>query len=299
MNVRGSNAVRVNPRPTLEQSEFPFTDHDYRRIATIIHADAGIDLGTEKSALVYSRLVKRLRALNLESFDDYCDLVEANAGRDERLEMLSALTTNVTHFFREQHHFDHLRQQVLPSLIVSARAGGKLRIWSAGCSTGQEPYSIALSLLSLEPQAHRLDIKILASDIDPRVVEAGRGGVYPEDALAGVPPDLRHRYFARGAGAERQSWRVGDDLRALVSFRVLNLNADWPMRGQFAVIFCRNVVIYFDEQVQRSLWCKFATKLAPAGWLYIGHSERVAGPASDRLRGAGTTTYQLGSAGRA
>src|SRR5271166_2876274 len=131
MNVRGSNAVRVNPRPTLEQSEFSFTDHDYRRIATMIHADAGIDLGTEKSALVYSRLVKRLRALNLESFDDYCDLVEANAGRDERLEMLSALTTNVTHFFREQHHFDHLRQQVLPSLIVSARTGGKFRIWSA------------------------------------------------------------------------------------------------------------------------------------------------------------------------
>jgi chemotaxis protein methyltransferase CheR len=198
-------------------------------------------------------------------------------------------------FFRERRHFEHLRQQVLPPLIASARAGGKLRIWSAGCSTGQEPYSIALSLLSLEPQAHRLDVKILATDIDPRVIEAGRGGVYPEAALTEVPPDLRQRYFARGAGAERQSWGVADEMRALVSFRVLNLNADWPMQGQFAVIFCQNVVIYFDEQVQRSLWSKFATKLAPGGWLYIGHSERVSGPASVHLRGAGTTTYQLDS----
>jgi chemotaxis protein methyltransferase CheR len=295
MKVRANVAVRGLPRPSVEQSEYAFTDRDYRRIAAMIRADAGIDLREEKSALVYSRLVKRLRALRLKSFEDYCNLVEANTGGDERVEMLSALTTNVTNFFRERHHFEHLRQDVLPPLIASARAGGRLRIWSAGCSTGQEPYSIALSLLSLEPQVHRLDVKILATDIDPRVVEAGRGGVYSEAALAEVSPALRQRYFTRGVGAERESFSVADQMRALVAFRVLNLNADWPMGGQFAVIFCRNVVIYFDEQVQRSLWSKFATKLAPGGWLYIGHSERVSGPAGDRLRAAGTTTYQLSS----
>jgi chemotaxis protein methyltransferase CheR len=293
MNDPVALALRASLGAVVAQREFAFSDQDYRRIKTMIYADAGIDLAESKSALVYSRLAKRLRALNLESFRDYCDLVETQEGQEERLEMLSALTTNVTRFFRERQHFDHLEREVLPSLLAQARAGGRIRIWSAGCSTGQEPYSIALSLVSLEPQAHRFDVRILATDIDPRVVAAGREGVYPEADLADVPADLRRRYFARAAGAERQSWRVADEARTLVSFRTLNLNAQWPMRGLFHVIFCRNVVIYFDDQTQRSLWDKFGSKLAPAGWLYIGHSERVTGPAASGLRSAGVTTYQL------
>ena len=271
--------------------EFAFTAQDYRRIAALMHSDAGIDLGESKAELVYSRLAKRVRALNLGSVREYCDLVESDGGRAERLEMLSALTTNVTRFYRERPHFDHLERQVLPSLIEVAHRGGKVRIWSAGCSTGQEPYSIALSLLTLEPQAHRLDVKVLATDIDPRVVACGREGVYPDGALADVPKALRARYF-HADRATADAYRVDDDAKKLVTFRTLNLHGDWPMHGAFQVIFCRNVVIYFDEQGQRTLWSRFVEKLAPEGWLYVGHSERVAGPAIALLRGAGVTTYQ-------
>ncbi len=272
--------------------EFAFTAQDYRRIAALIHADAGIDLRESKAELVYSRLAKRVRALNLDSFRDYCDLVEGPDSRGERLEMLSALTTNVTRFFRERPHFDHLERQVLPSLIALARKGEKVRIWSAGCSTGQEPYSVALSLLSLEPQAALLDVKVLATDIDPRVIATGREGVYPDGALEDVPASLRARYFSPDA-ATPHSYRIADEPKKIVSFRTLNLNGEWPMQGLFHVIFCRNVVIYFDERGQRNLWSRFASKLADGGWLYVGHSERVAGPASACLRSAGLTTYQL------
>ncbi len=284
-------AASSAPQAVVGGREFAFTTQDYRRIAALMYSDAGIDLREAKSELVYSRLAKRLRTLNLRSFHEYCDIVESPDSSDERLEMLSALTTNVTQFFRERPHFDHLERHVLPSLIGQARKGGKVRIWSAGCSTGQEPYSIALSVLALEPQAHALDIKILATDIDPRVLASGRDGVYPEGALTDVPKGLRARYFAVDP-AQRGSYRIADETRKVVSFRTLNLHGDWPMRGCFQVIFCRNVVIYFDEQGQRSLWSRFTSKLGQDGWLYVGHSERVVGPASARLRSAGVTIYQ-------
>lgn len=280
-------------REPLVPGEYKLTAGDFREISGMLYADAGIYLPELKATLVYSRLVKRLRKLNLASFQDYCELIGGPGGADERLEMLSALTTNVTRFFREPHHFEHLRSHVLPSLLETARQGGKARIWSAACSTGQEPYSIALTLLSLEPNAAALDIKILATDIDPRVVAEARRGIYVDAALADVPPALRKRFFASVAGRDRQEWEVADELRRLVSFRTLNLNADWPMPGSFRAIFCRNVVIYFDEPTQQAVWSKFASKLEPGGWLYIGHSERVTGPASSRFASEGVTAYRL------
>ncbi len=285
--------VENQARAPLIPGEFKMTDRDFREIAAMLHADAGIYLHESKSTLVYSRLVKRLRKLNLDSFHDYCALVGAPQGADERLEMLSALTTNVTRFFREPHHFDHLRTHVLPSLLDTARRGGRARIWSAACSSGQEPYSIALTLLSLEPGAAALDVKILATDIDPRIVAEARRGVYVDAALTDIPPALRKRYFACAPGGDRQQWEVADELRRLVSFRTLNLNADWPMQGKFSAIFCRNVVIYFDEPTQQAVWSKFASKLEPAGWLYIGHSERVTGPAASQFASDGVTAYRL------
>ncbi len=275
------------------RGEFALTDRDFSEIAAMLYADAGIYLHESKANLVYSRLVKRLRKLNLDSFHDYCDLVGAPEGADERLEMLSALTTNVTRFFREPHHFDHLKTHVLPALLDTARRGGRARLWSAACSSGQEPYSIALTLLSLEPNAAALDIKILATDIDPRVVAEARRGAYLEAALADVPPALRKRYFACAPDRDRQEWQVADELRRLVSFRTLNLNAEWPMQGKFRAIFCRNVVIYFDEPTQQRVWNKFASKVEPDGWLYIGHSERVTGPATSRFVNEGVTAYRL------
>lgn len=275
--------------PPLEAAEMAYTADDFRAIAAMAQADAGIHLPSSKASLVYSRLAKRLRALHLSSFRDYCALVGSHEGAAERVEMLCALTTNVTRFFRERHHFEHLERDVLPALVERARAGGKARLWSAACSTGQEAYSIALSILAVEPQAARLDIKVLATDIDPHVIAEARAGVYRESALVDVPADMRARRFPpRGDDFEADA-----DLRALVAFRVLNLNGPWPMRGQFDAIFCRNVAIYFDEPTQHALWARFATRMARGGWLYIGHSERVAGPAAAELAPGGVTAYRL------
>ncbi len=276
-------------------TELAYTAGDFRAIAAMIQADAGIHLPASKASLVYSRLVKRLRALHLASFHEYCALLESPAGGAERVEMLCALTTNVTRFYRERHHFDHLEREVLPALLAKARAGAKVRLWSAACSTGQEAYSIALCVLAVDPQAARHDVKVLATDIDPHVVEEARAGVYSAAALSDVPPDLRARHFK----AQGDDCYADHDLRALVTCRVLNLNGPWPMRGAFDAIFCRNVAIYFDEPTQHALWGRFAGQMAPGGWLYIGHSERVNGAAGDLLAPCGVTTYRRTGASRA
>jgi chemotaxis protein methyltransferase CheR len=290
---RTNAATSGRVRESTLSGEFAMTDRDFKAIAAMLYLDAGIYLPDSKSTLVYSRLVKRLRTLGLASFRDYCDLVGSSGGRGERREMLSALTTNVTRFFREPHHFDHLRLHVLPPLLEQARRGGRVRLWSAACSTGQEPYSMALTVLGLEPNAGALDVRILASDIDARVVEQGRAGVYSDVALSEVPALSRERYFTPVGGEPRGAMKASDALRRLVVFRTLNLNAAWPMPGKFHAIFCRNVVIYFDEETQQAVWSKFADKLEAGGWLYIGHSERVTGPAATRFASEGVTAYRL------
>ncbi len=280
----------VAAKPLVE-GEFVFTEGDFRQIAAMVHGDAGIALPDAKATLVYSRLAKRLRALGLESFKDYCALVAGRDGVDERQRMLAALTTNVTRFFREPHHFDHLRQQLLPSLIGAARSGGKIRLWSAACSSGQEPYSMAMALLAAMPDAAQHDVRILATDIDPNVVAEAREGVYADNLLAGVPDEYRRRWTrpARGASGDVQ---MAEELGELITFRELNLIGDWPMKGGFQAIFCRNVAIYFDDPTQHRLWGRFAPLLKADGMLYIGHSERVAGPAIGCFDPAGITTYR-------
>ena len=276
----------------LVDGEFLFTAEDFKTIAQILHSHAGIALAEGKAALVYSRLAKRLRALGLRSFRDYCALIQDAKEVDERQAMMAALTTNVTRFFREPHHFDHLREQLMPKLAEHAKRGGRVRLWSAASSSGQEPYPMAIAVLAALPEAADLDVKILATDIDPNMIAEGRAGIYREDAVAPVPLDLRRRWFKK-AGEGR--WEVADELRELVSFRELNLIGDWPMKGRFDVIFCRNVVIYFDEPTQERIWSRFAPLLNPGGTLYIGHSERVTGPATQLFETTGLTTYALRS----
>ena len=278
-------------RDQLVEGEFAYTAEDFRTIATALHAAAGIALPESKATLVYSRLAKRLRALGLESFRDYCALVTGKDGMDERQKMIVALTTNVTRFFREPHHFDHLRDKVLPPLLSAARRGGQVRLWSAACSNGQEPYSIAITLLSLMPDAANFDVKILATDIDTQMLAEARAGVYPAQALEAVPAELRSRWFER----EGDAWRVGEPLRRLVTFNELNLIGAWPMRRQFQAIFCRNVLIYFEEETQAQVFSRFLPLLSPEGRLYIGHSERVCGPAAAQFETDGVTTYRLRS----
>ena len=273
----------------MVEGEFAFTEADFKRISAMVHGDAGISLPDAKATLVYSRLAKRLRALGLNSFKDYCALVAGSEGLDERQKMLAALTTNVTRFFREPHHFDHLRDKVLPPLLDAARRGGKVRIWSAACSSGQEPFSIAMTILSLMPEAADRDVKVLATDIDPNMVAEGRGGAYAPHLLEGIPDGYRKRWTVPAGGG---AVRMADEARALITFNELNLIGDWPMKGQFDAIFCRNVAIYFEDDTQARLWSRFAPLTQANGVLYIGHSERIQGPAVAAYRADGVTTYR-------
>ncbi|MAU98201.1 MAG: chemotaxis protein [Fulvimarina sp.] len=283
----------------LGNGEFPMTENDFATIARLLYEDAGIYLADTKATFVYSRLSKRLRTLGLQSFQDYCALVQGGGGASERMTMLASLTTNVTHFFREMHHFDYLRDVLLPPLLAEAKRGGRVRIWSAGCSIGHEPYSIAMTILQVLPNAAEYDIRILASDIDPNVVATGRAGIYAASALESVPTDLRRKWFRPSVGETRGSgpatemlYEVADPLRDLVAFRELNLNGEWPMRGQFDAIFCRNVTIYFDQPTREKVWKRFTERLLANGVLFIGHSERVTGPALEVVEFSGNTSYR-------
>jgi chemotaxis protein methyltransferase CheR len=271
--------------PQLVDGEYRFTARDFAAIRELLHADSGIHLPDSKATLVYSRLAKRLRKLGVASFADYCNLVARPEGAAERRQMLTALTTNVTRFYREPHHFDHLKQE-LARWAPAVRAGGRLRLWSAGCSTGQEPYSIAMTVLAALPDAARLDVRILATDIDPAVLETARAGRYSEAEIEPVPPEARRAFLNEEGGG----WTVSDALRELIVFNELNLmHPSWPIRGRFQAIFCRNVAIYFETAAQDRLWGRLTDALAADGRLYIGHSERVA---ETRLVSDGLTVYR-------
>jgi chemotaxis protein methyltransferase CheR len=285
--------MRRNQDEILANGEFPLTRRDLAEIAAMIYADAGIYLNETKASLVYSRLSKHIRQLGLRDFRSYCELVSSPQGAAERREMLSFLTTNFTRFFRENHHFEHLRDEVLPGMVARLKAGGRARIWSAACSDGQEPYSIALTVLSAMPNIADYDFRILATDIDPKILAAARLGAYDENALETVSPQLRKQYFQPVTVNGRQKWQVTDPVKRLITFNELNLLANWPFKGRFDVIFCRNVVIYFDEPTQMRIWSRFSDLMTDGGYLYIGHSERVSGEAKASFDNTGITTYKF------
>lgn len=267
---------------------------DFARLARLVRVEAGLSLPEGKAAHVRARLAPRLRALGLRSFAAYADMVEGagEAAAREREEMLSALTINVTRFFREPHHFETLRERVLPELAARARAGGRVRLWSAGCSTGEEAYSLALTVLDVLPEAPALDVRILATDLDRRVLATGSAGHYPAPAAAPIPAALRARHFRQVAREDGAGYAAGPALRALVSFRRLNLARSWPLRGRFDAILCRNVVIYFDEATERRVWSGLAERLVPGGWLFIGHSERIDTAELPLLASDGVSSYR-------
>lgn len=266
--------------------EFEMTDADFDRIRRMLKDRSGIDLGSGKRQLVYGRLTRRLRALKLRTFNDYLALVD-DADTDEARSFLNSLTTNVTELFREEHHFELLRERLIPE--VTALGNRKLRIWSAGCSVGDEPYSIALTLCAL-PELRNWDIKILATDIDSDVLAQGREGVYQLERIQKLTPAMRP-LFKRGIGAKAGQARAGDRLRELISFKQLNLLETWPMKGPFDVIFCRNVIIYFDPPTKEDLIRRFAGLLRPGGYLLLGHSESPAAGSSPLLEPAGRTAF--------
>lgn len=277
--------------PGAYRADIAFTNADFARIAAFAHREYGLHLQESKKDLVYSRLVKRLRKTGCPDFATYCDRLEGEDGAAERVELISALTTNVTHFFREEHHFTLLSDMILRPQSDRLRAGQRLRIWSAGCSAGQEPYSIAATVLDLLPEAARMNVRILATDIDPAILARARAAHYPAEEAKGVPDRLRAQMFDRPAAAAAPM-SVQARIRDLVHFAELNLMADWPVHGPFDAIFCRNVAIYFDKPTQARLWQRFAALLAPGGLLCIGHSERLSGPATALLDSVGITAYR-------
>lgn len=262
---------------------------EFSAIAAIMQSDARIHLSQAKTTLVHSRLSRRLREHGLANFRDYVRLVQSD--REERAAMVVALTTNHTHFFREAHHFDHFRATTMPWLQQRAR-GGPIRIWSAGCSSGEEVHTIAMCLLGESRQVpgwlRTADLKLLATDIAPHVVESTRSGVYSAATVEPVPTPYRDAWMRR-LGADYQ---MADEARSLITAKVLNLFDPWPMRQSYDVIFCRNVMIYFDDQAKAELEARFVDLLAPGGYLYIGHSERLIGPAAGRMQACGHTIYR-------
>lgn len=266
-----------------------FTAQDFERIAAFAYKEFGLSLQASKRDLVYSRLVKRLQALGLTSFDAYCDLLLGPEGRAEHDKVVSALTTNVTHFFREGHHFDLLRDSLIAPRLQELKSGARLRIWSAGCSAGMEPYSVAMTLFDCLPEVGQLNIKVLATDVDPAILSRARAACFSVEEVKPIPD--RMRVWAIQA-AETGQHVIAPKVAQLVRFVELNLMQDWPLRGPLDAIFCRNVAIYFDKPTQARLWQRFAGLLAPGGLLFIGHSERLSGPAEADFTSVGVTAYR-------
>jgi chemotaxis protein methyltransferase CheR len=265
------------------------SDADFVAVTGLIHRETGILITAAKKSMLVSRLSRRLRSLGLTCFSDYVALLHGPAGETERSALVSAVTTNVTGFFREPHHFRAL-SDVSRALVARARSGGRVRLWSAGCSTGQEAFSIAATLLSMEPDITRHDLRILATDIDPSVIETARAGIFDQKALGDKPPTQLLRYLRDGPGPGQVT--ISESLQDLVRFEELNLLQPWPFQGHFDVIFCRNVVIYFDVETRLTLWTRFAARMPEGGLLFIGHSERMDPRLEPFFAPAGVTQYR-------
>lgn len=277
-------------------TEYVLSDADFAAISSLINDAAGITLQPSKKTLVYSRLVKRLRATGVDNFTSYRKLLERD--QSELTQMVEALTTNTTSFFREPHHFQHLEGHLKTHVLPGARAGAPVRIWSAACSSGEEPYSTAFTVLSAFASVPAADVKILATDINASIVEKAKRGLYSAAAVERVPLAILKSHFDQTNDQPEPAFSIGKRVRELVHFRTLNLQGAWPMKNAFDVIFCRNVMIYFSQETQSQLWQRFANALKPGGILYIGHSERVGGPATTLLQNIGPTTYLRQTGGR-
>jgi chemotaxis protein methyltransferase CheR len=292
-NIRGAAVALVGSEPAAAEPlrEFAFSDADFRSLAQFAYEQAGIALSDSKRNLVYSRLSRRLRALGLTSFRQYREHLAANVSELESF--INAISTNLTKFFREAHHFDHFRTHVAVPFVQDAhgKVGRRLRVWSAGCSTGEEPYTIAVVLKREIRDIDHHDARILATDIDTEVLGKGARGEYPVNSIDEVPKTYREFFQPVGGDRASENVMVGRDIRSLVTFRRLNLMESWPFTGNFDAIFCRNVMIYFDGPTKTALVERFTQKLKPGGWLYIGHSESLIG-SHPGLRLIGRTTYR-------
>jgi chemotaxis protein methyltransferase CheR len=258
----------------VELSTTEVSSEDYEFIRNLVYEHSRIHLGPDKKALVSSRLAKRLRILRLPDYDSYTQLLRSSKGREELGNLVDVISTNHTHFFREIRHFEFLRDVVLPQW--RARGGGALRIWSAACSSGEEPYTLAIVIA--EALGWDVNWRIHATDISTRMLETARTGIYPSERLAHVPEEWQRRYFQRGVGKWEGNYRVKEELRKRIDYQHLNLlQRHYPFSTKFDVIFCRNVMIYFDRETQEALVQKISNHLIAGGYLMVGHSESLSG----------------------
>ncbi|MDJ0738223.1 MAG: protein-glutamate O-methyltransferase [Gammaproteobacteria bacterium] len=270
--------------------EYAFTRRDFDFLRRLSNQRTGIVVTDDKFDMFYSRLARRVRALGLPDFSAYCDYLEQPAHDGEINELVNALTTNLTSFFRENHHFDYLTSDVLPHYAQRNRATRRLRIWSAGCSTGEEPYSLAMVIDEHAAMLQGWEVVLLASDIDSNVLAQAQRGVYPMNRIEGLPRARLKRHFLRGRGGQLGKARVRDHLRSAVRFERINLMGELAVESQ-DIIFCRNVIIYFDKDTKKALLDKFADVLVDGGFLFVGHSESLH-QVSDRFELLGNTVYR-------
>jgi chemotaxis protein methyltransferase CheR len=274
----------------LQLRKFSFGEEDFAALRELVKTHTGIHLSEQKREMVYGRLSRRLRALGLDSFRAYRSLLE-RGDSDELVQFCNAITTNLTSFFREAHHFQYLREELLRTRAADAKASRRLRFWSAGCSSGEEPYSLAMTIHEALGDARRWDIKILATDLDTEVLARGQCGAYEEERVRGLPAQRLERFFRRDGSGTPASYTVTPELRELITFRELNLMHALPMKGPFDAIFCRNVVIYFDKDTQRELFARIARLQRPGDVLFLGHSESLY-RVSDEYTLVGKTIYR-------
>ncbi len=268
--------------------EFPFTQKDFAYLSKTIHERTGIVVSDDKFNMFYSRLSRRVRALRLRSFKDYCEVVRKDADGSETNELINAITTNLTAFFRENHHFEYLANTVIPEL-TKKNTDRKFKIWSAGCSTGEEPYSIAITLQESALLKY-WDVELQATDLDSNVVATASRGVYNMSRVEGMSKSRLKKWFYKGKGSQQGMVKVKSDINHMISFGKLNLMDDWRVEPQ-DVIFCRNVIIYFNKETKTRLVEKYANSLKPGGYLFIGHSESLY-KISDRFELIGNTIYR-------
>lgn len=254
-----------------KEREFKFTAEDFNILRKLSNDHSGIQVPDERFDMFYSRLSKRVRKLGLSNFKEYCQYLH-NHHDNEFTDFINAITTNLTSFFREQHHFDYLRNVVIPELLVRNKSTKQIRVWSAGCSTGEEPYSVAMTLLENLPAGW--NTQILATDLDTNVLQTASDGIYTQDRIADLSPDVLKRWFMRSKSSPDYV-KVKPELQEIIQFKQLNLMQDWGMQTPFDVIFCRNVLIYFDRETKTTLAKRYAKMLASKSWLFIGHSESL------------------------
>jgi chemotaxis protein methyltransferase CheR len=277
--------------PGNRQQAYTLSDKDFQFVCRFVYEHTGIVLDERKREMVYRRLMRRTRHLKLSSFGDYCEILKAGNDEGELKQFINAITTNLTSFFRENHHFQYLESNFLPEVMKEVRQR-RLRIWSAGCSTGEEPYSIAITLQrAFATVLPNWDAKILATDLDTDVLTKANSGIYGIDRVSDIPEDIKKKWFRKGTGAQARAVQVNPHLRKLITFKQLNLLGEWPMKGPFDIIFCRNVVIYFDKNTQHELIDRYYQLLKPGGLLIMGHSENL-GAHAKRFELIGKTIFK-------